>query len=187
MRHPSRRQFSHAQYFMKGMILAVFWDACCLSILALFQSALCQYEYVYLYHVCTHDSSFRGIWVWLNENRQTSAWKLVKKYCEGRWRRVRVIILSILALFDNTTRFTFHNSNQIPDLYCSFSQNKAMIPIRLKYYTMVNSTTTWKQLHGRIYWFVSTDSYGIYSQWNVSIIYIFWTIFNLRIFPITWS
>ena len=114
--HPSRRQLSHAQYFMQDMTHAVFWDACCLGDLAHLQSAVYQYEIVDFFHVILHGIRFRCIWAWLIKNRRATTLKLVKPIFDGRQRRRSVTAYSIQALIDCAARYPFQKqeSNHRP-------------------------------------------------------------------------
>ena len=146
-RHPSRRQLSHAQYFVQDMTHALFSDSYCLSYLAHLQSVDCQHEIVDFINVILHCSRFRGTWAWLIKNRFATTLKFVKSIFDGHHRRRRVKVYSIQALFDFAARFPFQKqeSNHRPILFFSIfvksadtpvsthGQNKTTCPIRWKF------------------------------------------------------
>ena len=151
-RHPSRRQFSHAQYFMQDSFLmlniscAIFWDSYCLSYFAHLQSAVCQYEIVNFFTLFSVIADFGAPWRGSSKTDVRPRWNSLNQFLtvaiEGEESPYTASKRSLISLRD----FPSKNMNRITDRYCSLpifvksmpvstsGQNKTTNPIRLRFW-----------------------------------------------------
>ena len=138
MRHPSRRQLSHAQYFMQDITHSVFLDAHYLGYLTHLKLAACHYEIMDFFTLTSVVADFGTL-----RPRRNSINQNLTVTIEGEESPYTLSKRFLISLRD----FPLKNKNRITDRYCSLSifvksagtsvstcgQNKTTNPIRLRF------------------------------------------------------